>query len=50
MRALSLAEALKIIEGTFAAAREHNCHALVPGIDMRLLIDVLRAGCVGGKV
>ena len=28
MRALSLAEALKIIEGTFAAAREHNCHAL----------------------
>src|ERR1039458_3507176 len=28
MRALSLAEALKIIEGTFAAAKEHNCHAL----------------------
>ena len=28
MRALSLAEALKIIEGTFAAARKHNCHAL----------------------
>jgi uncharacterized protein GlcG (DUF336 family) len=28
MRALSLAEALEIIEGTFAAAKEHNCHAL----------------------
>jgi uncharacterized protein GlcG (DUF336 family) len=28
MRALSLAEALKIIEGTFAAAKEHNCYAL----------------------
>jgi hypothetical protein len=28
MRALSLAEALKIIEGTFAAAKVHNCHAL----------------------
>ena len=28
MRALSLAEALKTIEGTFAAAKEHNCHAL----------------------
>jgi uncharacterized protein GlcG (DUF336 family) len=28
VRALSLAEALKIIEGTFAAAKEHQCHAL----------------------
>ena len=28
MRALSLVEALKIIEGTFAAAKAHNCHAL----------------------
>ena len=28
MRALSLAEALKIIEGTFASAKAHNCHAL----------------------
>ena len=28
MRALSLAEALKIIEATFDAARKHNCHAL----------------------
>jgi uncharacterized protein GlcG (DUF336 family) len=28
MRALSLAKALKIIEGTFAAAKEHNCYAL----------------------
>ena len=28
MRALSLAEALKIIEATFAAAKAHNCHAL----------------------
>src|ERR1700692_545072 len=28
MRALSLAEALAIIEGTFAAAEKHACHAL----------------------
>jgi uncharacterized protein GlcG (DUF336 family) len=28
VRALSLAEALKIIEGTFAAAKKHHCHAL----------------------
>jgi uncharacterized protein GlcG (DUF336 family) len=28
MRALSLAEALQVIEGTFAAAKQHDCHAL----------------------
>lgn len=28
MRALSLAEALAAIEGTFAAAKRHDCHAL----------------------
>ena len=28
MRALSLAEALAAIEGTFAAAKQHDCHAL----------------------
>lgn len=28
MRALSLAEALKVIEGTFAAAKKHDCYAL----------------------
>jgi uncharacterized protein GlcG (DUF336 family) len=28
MRALSLAQAVAIIEGTFAAAKKHDCHAL----------------------
>jgi len=28
MRALSLVEALKVIEGTFAAAKKHDCYAL----------------------
>ena len=28
MRALSLAEALAVIEGTFAAAKKHDCYAL----------------------
>ena len=28
MRALSLTEALQVIEGTFAAAKQHDCHAL----------------------
>ncbi len=28
MRALSLAQAVAIIEGTFAAAKKHECHAL----------------------